>query len=127
MDDKVVGNAAGEGSEGQSRDAAQQGAKLRIMDAQAATTYTNFCIVTSTPEEAVLNFAINLMMPNKDNEVRVDVSNRIVMSYPSAKRLALTLSNLIQRYEAANGVIDIKAAAQQSAPAQPPPPGGSQS
>jgi hypothetical protein len=29
------------------------------------------------------------------------------MTYPSAKRLAVTLSNLIKRYEARNGLIDI--------------------
>jgi len=108
---------------GQVQAGQKQGATLRIMDAQAETAYSNFCIVTSTPEEALLNFGINLMMPNKENEVRVQVSNRIVMSYASAKRLAITLSNLIQRYEAANGVIEINrgadAAQAQTGDAQP--------
>lgn len=103
MADETTDNAANQ--TGQAGDA--EGAKLRILDAKAHTAYSNFCIVTSTPEEALLNFGINLMMPNKENEVRVQVSDRIVMSYASAKRLAITLSNLIQRYEAANGVIEI--------------------
>ena len=103
MADETTDNAANQ--TGQAGDA--EGAKLRILDAKAHTAYSNFCIVTSTPEEALLNFGINLMIPNKENEVRVQVSDRIVMSYASAKRLAITLSNLIQRYEAANGVIEI--------------------
>lgn len=85
----------------------QQTATLRVNDANASTSYSNFAIVTSTPEEAVINFGINLMIPNQEKEVRVDISDRVVMSYASAKRLAITLSNLIQRHEAAHGVIDI--------------------
>jgi len=82
-------------------------AKLQIRDADAKTAYANFFLVSSTPEEVVLNFGVNLLPPTKEKEVRVDITNRTVMSYVSAKRLAVTLSNLIQRYESANGVIEI--------------------
>jgi len=82
-------------------------AKLQIRDADATTAYANFFLLSSTPEEVVLNFGINLLPPTKEKEVRVDITNRTVMSYVSAKRLAVTLSNLIQRYESANGVIEI--------------------
>ena len=36
-----------------------------------------------------------------------EVTDRVIMSYPSAKRLAITLSNVIQRYESSRGVIDV--------------------
>ena len=82
-------------------------AKLQIRDADAKTAYANFFLVSSTVEEVVLNFGVNLLPPTKEKELRVDITNRTVMSYVSAKRLAVTLSNLIQRYEAVNGVIEI--------------------
>ena len=111
MEDQTGNVPAGaQGAGGQ-----QQAATLRVNDTNATTSYSNFAIVTSTPEEAVVNFGINLMIPNQEKEVRVDISNRVVMGYASAKRLAITLSNLIQRYEAANGVIDINPRPQQQA------------
>ena len=119
MEDQAANvTAGGEGAK-------QQTATLRVNDANATTSYSNFAIVTSTPEEAVINFGINLMIPNQEKEVRVDVSDRVVMSYASAKRLTITLSNLIQRYESANGVIDINPKPQPQA-GGPAPAGGGQ-
>lgn len=89
-------------------------AKLQIRDVDAKTAYANFFLVSSTPEEVVLNFGVNLLPPTKEKELRVDITNRTVMSYVSAKRLAVTLSNLIQRYESANGVIEIDPRRRQS-------------
>ena len=91
---------------------------LRLRQENAKTSYANVAFVTTTPEEVVLSFGVNVMPPNEQKEVFIDVSDRIIMSYTSAKRLAITLGNLIQRYEAARGVIDLG----QQGQAQPPPP-----
>ncbi len=67
--------------------------------------YANLALVNTTPEEVILNFAINVVPPSPEREVSVDINSRIILSYASAKRLALTLGNIISRYEEANGVI----------------------
>ncbi len=80
---------------------------LNLNYARALTSYANLAVLTSTQEEVILNFGVNVNPPTARNEVNVEITNRIIMSYPSAKRLALTLGNIIQRYEARNGVIAV--------------------
>ena len=80
---------------------------LNMRTQGATTNYANMAVVTTTPEEVVLNFGINVSPPTPQREVNVEISNRIIMSYSSAKRLALTLGNVLQRYEARRGPIDV--------------------
>jgi len=80
---------------------------LNLRYERAQTNYANVAVLTCTPEEVVLNFGINVNPPTPRREVNVEVTNRVVMSYPSAKRLAITLSSIIQRYEAQHGVIQL--------------------
>jgi hypothetical protein len=93
---------AGEETQGQ-----DQRGVLRLRSEKAVTSYTNFTMVTSTPEEVVINFGLNVMPPSPQREVNVEITDRIVMTYPSAKRLAITLGQIIQRYEQTRGVIDL--------------------
>jgi hypothetical protein len=88
---------------------------LNLHYERAQTAYANLAVLTSTREEVVLNFGINVNPPTPQREVNAEISNRIIMGYPSAKRLAITLGNVIQRYEARYGVIDV-------APPEPPAP-----
>jgi hypothetical protein len=81
---------------------------LRLRQENAKTSYANMTLVTTTPEEVILNFGINTMPPNEQREINVEISDRIILNYPSAKRLAIALGNLIQRYEAARGVINLQ-------------------
>jgi hypothetical protein len=85
----------------------QQRGTLNLRYEQTATAYANIAVLTSTPEEVVLNFGTNITPPTAQREVNAEISNRIIMTYPSAKRLAVTLGNLIKRYEARNGLIDV--------------------
>lgn len=78
---------------------------LRYSEAQAS--YANIAVLTATREEVIMNFGINAAPPTPDRQVNVEITNRIIMSYPSAKRLAITLGNVVQRYESAHGVIQV--------------------
>lgn len=94
---------------------------LRLRNEKAVTSYSNFSIVTSTPEEVVVSFGLNVSPPTAEREVSVEVTDRIVMSYPTAKRLAITLGQVIQRYEQVRGVIQLgppAAATPETPPAQ---------
>ena len=97
---------------------------LRLRQENAKTSYTNFAMVTSTPEEVILNFGLNVMPPNQERQMNIEISDRVIMSYVSAKRLAIALSNVIQRYEAVRGVIQVgpQQPAQSQAEAQIPKP-----
>ena len=85
----------------------QQRGTLNLRYDRTATSYANIAVLTSTPEEVVLNFGTNITPPTPQREVNAEISNRIIMTYPSAKRLAVTLGNVIKRYEARHGIIDV--------------------
>lgn len=83
-----------------------QGAKL-LYDASAHATYSNLCRVTGTPEEVILDFALN---PNAfggvvDEPLKVD--HRIVMGYEATKRTALVLLETVRRHEERFGEIEL--------------------
>ncbi len=80
---------------------------LNLRAQGAKTSYANLAVLTTTREEVVMHFGINVNPPTSEGEVNVEVTDRIIMSYPAAKRLAITLGNLIQRYESKQGVIDV--------------------
>jgi len=77
------------------------------------TWYANSFRTTATAEEILLDFGMNhvQLLPQKDGEVRMvfHSDNRIVMNYYSAKRLAMTLSNIIRRHEQEFGELELNA------------------
>jgi len=84
---------------------------LRVRDDKAVTTYANMFLLASAPEEVVLSFGQNFQPLAKDRPVEIPIASRVVMTYKSAKRLAITLSQLIQRYESVHGVLELEAPA----------------
>jgi hypothetical protein len=77
----------------------------QIDDSYVSATYANFCRITGTPEEIILDFGLN-PQPLVDPHTPIDITSRIVTSLYSAKRLLLTLHSAIQRYENAFGEIE---------------------
>jgi hypothetical protein len=71
-----------------------------------STVYTNFCRVSVTPEELVLDFGLNTQMaPNPTEPIRL--SHRVVMNFYTAKRLMNALINVVNAHEAAYGVLEL--------------------
>ena len=57
------------------------------MDSSALSTiYTNFCHVTFTPEELILDFGLNTQTPPSPNQP-IKLTHRVVMNFYTAKRL----------------------------------------
>src|SRR3989440_3271873 len=70
------------------------------------TVYTNFCRVSVTPEELVLDFGLNTqMVPNPGETVKL--SHRIVMNFYTAKRLLGALMNVVQQHEGSFGALEL--------------------
>jgi hypothetical protein len=69
------------------------------------SAYSNFCRVTGTPEELIVDFGLN-PQPIGPSTTPVNISQRIILNYFTAKRLLGALQVSIQRHEAAFGVLE---------------------
>ena len=67
------------------------------------SSYANVCTMTSTREEVVLNFGINQAWERSQNEMQVELSDRIILSPFAAQRLLDMLSKLMTEYEGRYG------------------------
>ena len=76
-------------------------------DADMRSTYANVCNVSSTREEVVVVFGTNQAWQGREQQVTVDLSDRIIMSPFAAKRLSLLLQNVIAQYESRFGALDV--------------------
>jgi len=88
--------------------------RVRIDERNLQTSYVSGFRPTMTAEEVILDFGLNLVRPtgNKDNpaELVFQANNRLIMSYFSAKRLAMVLGQIVRRYEQQFGEIELNAA-----------------
>ncbi len=79
--------------------------QLRVDDSKVVAAYSNFCRVTGTPEELIIDFGLNPQPYGVPTEP-IALGQRIVTNYYTAKRLAHALQMTIQRHEAAFGVLE---------------------
>jgi len=86
-------------------DGQQQTQTLTVDDSNVHAGYANFCRVSSTPEELILDLGLN-PNPYATGEITVPVGQRIIMNHFTAKRLLSALSMALQRHEQAFGVLE---------------------
>jgi hypothetical protein len=79
--------------------------RVEVVDKDAICTYANFCRVTGTPEELILDFGLNAQPFGVPTEP-VEVKQRIVTNYFTAKRMLQALHMSVQRHEQAFGVLE---------------------
>jgi hypothetical protein len=84
---------------------AQQQQRVEVTDKNAISLYANFCRVTGTPEELILDFGLNAQPFGVPTEP-VEVKQRIVVNYFTAKRMLQALHMSVQRHEQAFGVLE---------------------
>lgn len=83
----------------------QHAQRVEVTDKHAISLYANFCRVTGTPEELILDFGLNAQPFGVPTEP-VDVKQRIVVNYFTAKRMLQALHMSVQRHEQAFGVLE---------------------
>lgn len=76
-------------------------------DSNIQTHYANVCNVMGTREEVALLFGAHQAWQQDPKEVRVKLSNRIVMNPYAAKRLFSLLEIAIKEYEARYGELKL--------------------
>src|SRR2546425_12788363 len=80
--------------------------KIRWDDSSLKSSYANVCNVSSTREEVVLVFGINQAWERGQAEVQVQLTDRIILSPFSAKRLTGLLNNVMRDYESRFGTLN---------------------
>ena len=80
-------------------------AQVQVDDTHAVSSYSNFCRVTGSPEELIVDFGLNSQPMGVPNDP-IAIKQRIIMNFFTAKRLLAALHMSIQRHEQAFGVLE---------------------
>jgi len=71
--------------------------------------YCNAFQSSAGEEEVFLTLGINRLVRDIEGRplaVQLDLDTEVVMNYPTAKRLAIAMAQMVRDYEDANGTID---------------------
>jgi hypothetical protein len=86
------------------------------------SVYANWYRVTGTPEELILDFALNPEHVRPPSQP-IKLTNRLIISFYTAKRLLGALQFAVSRYESMFGPIEIDVQRRlRQMPGQPTPP-----
>src|SRR5437762_11598169 len=105
MSEKVEKPAAEEVQAPAQQQQPQQQMQVEVDDTHVIAAYANFCRVTGTPEELIIDFGLN-PQPFGVPGHAVVISQRIVTNYYTAKRMLHALQLTVQRHEQAFGVLE---------------------
>src|SRR4051812_50131376 len=88
----------------------QEQLQLVLDEREMRTGFANAYRIHHTAEEVVLDFGFNMANPNpqggqQQQQLLFKVTDRVIMSYPSVKRLTISLQQLVRRYEQQFGEI----------------------
>ena len=79
--------------------------EVKFDDSKTIASYANFCRVTGTPEELIIDFGLNNQPMGVPTDA-IPIAQRIIVNFFTAKRLLAALNMSIQRHEAAFGVLE---------------------
>jgi hypothetical protein len=83
-----------------------QRVQVQIDDSKVIACYANFCRVTGTPEELIIDFGLN-PQPVGIPTQPIPVAQRIITNFYTAKRMLHALQLTVQRHEATFGVLEV--------------------
>ena len=89
-----------------------QGVQVLLDERELKTTYTNAYRIHTAPEEVVIDLGFNMANPNNQGQAQQQllfkVTDRVILTYVNAKRLAMSLGQLIKRYEQQFGELPLQ-------------------
>ena len=80
--------------------------QFSVDSSSLSTVYANFCRVTGTPEELVLDFGLNTQMAPTAGEP-IKLTHRLVLNFYTAKRLLGALHMALQQHENVYGALEV--------------------
>ena len=94
--------------------------QVKVDDSTAVCSYANFCRVTGSPEELIIDFGLNSQPMGVPTEP-IAIKQRIIVNFFTAKRLLAALHMSVQRHEQAFGILetDVQKRLQPAAKAAP--------
>lgn len=90
------------------------GPRIKWDDSKMSSAYANVCNVSSTREEVVLLFGVNQAWNRGQQEVTIQLTDRIIISPFAAKRLSMVLQGVVKEYENRFGQLDVDVGAVQA-------------
>jgi len=97
----------------------QRQVRIRMDERDMKTSYANAFRTNGTAEEVMLDFGLNVVVPSAQEqgqpEILFQVRERVILNNYSAKRLAITLSQLIRRHEEQFGELELDVAKRRKA------------
>jgi hypothetical protein len=85
--------------------AAPEQMQVPVDESHIVAHYANFCRVTGTPEELIVDFGLNKQVAGNSPET-IQLTQRIIVNFFTAKRLAYALGMAVQRHEQAFGMLE---------------------
>ena len=102
---------------GAAPEGSQPGVQVMFNEQNIHTTFTNGYFISQSAEEVLLHLGFNMPNPSAQQPgqpvMLFKVTDRVILSYSNAKRLAMSLTQLIKRHEQQFGEIQVQ---QQQAP-----------
>ena len=92
-----------------------QQVSIRLDESKMHTTYANTIRTSTTADELVLDFGLNLPVqaaPDQGMQMVFSIGSRVVLNWAGAKRLAMSLQQAVQSYEQHYGPIQIQSSQQ---------------
>ncbi len=80
--------------------------QVPVDESHIVAHYANFCRVTGTPEELIVDFGLNKQVSGSTPDT-VQLTQRIIVNFYTAKRLAGALMMAVQRHEQAFGPLEL--------------------
>jgi hypothetical protein len=80
--------------------------QVQIDDSHILACYANFCRVTGTPEELIVDFGLN-PQPFDVPTSPIPVTQRIITNFYTAKRMLYALQMSIERHEQTFGAVEV--------------------
>ena len=84
--------------------------QLVVDERDLKSTFANGYRIYTTGEEVVLDFGFNMLNPNPaggQQQMLFKATDRLILSYPTMKRLSLSLRQLVQQFEQRYGEIPV--------------------
>jgi hypothetical protein len=78
---------------------------IAVDESRVISNYANFCRVTGSPEELIIDFGMNTQ-PAGQTDQPVEIQQRIILNFYTAKRLLHALHVSVQRHEQVFGVLE---------------------
>jgi hypothetical protein len=79
--------------------------QIEVDESNLVACYANFCRVTATPEELLIDFGVNSQPSGVPTEA-IAITQRIVTNLYTAKRLLHALHLTVQRHETMFGALE---------------------